>query len=126
MTITVGENRGIIPKGGENPKLYFIVTVENVENVNKYDTKDVKYKEWLFTDAMTNEVIQEQGYTAAILNFTNPNGELQMDVSLMRNGGGRRSRKVKKSKSSKKRPTARRRRSSKARKARKSRTTRRK
>ena len=122
MTITVGENRGIIPKGGENPKLYFIVTVENVENVNKYDTKDVKYKEWLFTDAMTNEVIQDQEYTAAILNFTETDGDLKMDVDMMRNGGGRRTRKVKRSKSSKKRPT-RRGRSSNARKAR---TTRRK
>lgn len=128
MTITVGENRGIIPKEGENPKLYFIVTGENVENVNKYDTKDVKYKEWLFTDAMTNEVIQEQGYTAAILNFTETDGDLKMDVSLMRNGGGRRTRKVKRSKSSKKRPTRRGRSSNarKARKARKARTTRRK
>jgi|LauGreDrversion4_2_1035121.scaffolds.fasta_scaffold02040_14 hypothetical protein len=57
MNIQVGENRGIIPKEGGTLKLYFIVTNENIENVNKYDKKDTKVKEWLFTDAMTNEVI---------------------------------------------------------------------
>ena len=126
MVIQVGEKRGIIASKSDNPKLYFIVTDDNVNNVNTYDSKKPEYKEWLFTDVLTDDVIDTERYNEAEVSFTDPNGELQMDVSLMRNGGGRRSRKVKKSKSSKKRPTARRRRSSKARKARKSRTTRRK
>jgi hypothetical protein len=114
MGIRVGENRGIIPKKGNHPKLYFIVTEENVVNVNRYDLK--QDKEWLFTDAMTDDVIQNEGYHRAEVSFTNQDGYLNMDVGLMR--AGRRSRKVKKSKTSKKRPTARRRRSSKARKSR--------
>ena len=36
MDIRVGQKRGIIPKKGENPKLYFIVTDANVNNVRLY------------------------------------------------------------------------------------------
>lgn len=121
MDIRVGEKRGIIPSKGNYPKVYFDVTEENVVNVNRYDQK--QDKKWLFTDAMTDDVIDNEGYHRAEVTFTEQNGDLNMDVGLMR--AGRRTRKVKKSKTSKKRPTARRRRSSKARKARKSRSTRR-
>jgi hypothetical protein len=75
---------------------------------------------------MTDDVIDKEGYHGAEVSFIDQDGDLKMDVGLMR--AGRRTRKVKKSKTSKKRPTARRRRSSKvrkARKARKSRSTRR-
>jgi hypothetical protein len=114
MEIKVGEKRGIIPKKNENPKLYFIVTQENVANVNRYDHK--QDKKWLFTDAMTDDVIEIEGYHEAEVTFTEQNGDLNMDVGLMR--AGRRTRKVKRSNQYKKRSTARRRRSSKARKSR--------
>jgi hypothetical protein len=114
MAIEVGEKRGIIKSEGDS-KLYFIVTEANVENIRLYEQK--QDKEWLFTDVLTDDVIAKEQYKEAEVGFTSPNGVLQMNVSPMRNGGGRRSRKVKKSKSFKKRPT-RRGRSSKARKAR--------
>ena len=113
MDINVGEKRGIIPKEGENPKkLYFIVTDANVNNVRLYDQK--QDKEWLFTDAMTDDLIDKEGYREAEFSFTNQDGDLKMNVGLMR--AGRRTRKVKRSNQYKKRSTARRRRrSSKAR-----------
>jgi hypothetical protein len=111
MAINVGEKRGIIPKEGENPKLYFHVTEENVNNVRRYDSKEPQDKEWLFTDAMHNDVIDNEGYNQAQVSFTDQDGDLKMDVGLMR--AGRRTRKVKRSNQYKKRSTARRRRSSK-------------
>jgi hypothetical protein len=115
MDIRVGEKRGIIPSEGNNPKLYFDVTEENVDNVNRYDLKPSENKEWLFTDKITDDIIEREHYRSANVIFTEQTGDLNMEVGLMR--AGRRSRKVKKSKTSKKRPTARRRRSSKARKS---------
>ncbi len=109
MTINVGEKRGIIPKEGENPKkLYFIVTDANVNNVRLYDQK--QDKEWLFTDAITDDVIDKEEYNQAQVSFNDQGGVLEMYVGLMR--AGRRTRKVKRSNQYKKRPTARRRRRS--------------